>query len=49
VDFFGHLFREKAEVDSVAGANGFDDKFLLPFVLDKMRAEFFSMGINTMH
>jgi len=48
VDSFSHLFRERAKVNSITVSDCFDDKFLLSFVLDKLRAEFLSMGIYTM-
>jgi len=48
VDLLGHLFRERAKVNIVTVSVCFDDKFLLSLVLDKLRAEFLSMGIYTM-
>jgi hypothetical protein len=45
VDLIRHLFRETAKIDSITVASRCNDEFLLSFVLDELRAEFFSMGI----
>ena len=45
MDLICHLFRETAKIDSMTVANYCNDEFLLSFMLDKLRAEFFSMGI----
>jgi len=45
VDLICHLFRETAKIDSITVASRRNDKFLLSFVLDELRAEFLGMGI----
>ena len=45
MDLICHLFRETAKINSITVANCCNNKFLLSFVLDKMRTEFLSMSI----
>jgi hypothetical protein len=45
VNLICHLFRETAKINTIAVASCCNDEFLLSFVLDKVRAEFLSMGI----
>jgi hypothetical protein len=47
MDLICHLFRETAKIHGITVATCYNDKFLLSFVLDKLRTEFLSMGVYT--